>query len=344
MEKNTNAASIPPLTAPAPHLRKATTELSLPELAEEFRAVAALGCDYTISAGVCAKLYEAMTTPPAAPAPQESEGLSDERIRGIHREHWTYDEGTHFMSFARAIEREVAKAAPAAPVQTELHPGRYWAIHEGDLLGLMSVDIGAAYVDPIAAAKRCRVTIHSLPNFVAAPAQAEQAQAEPVARLHEEISDRPYSEGKPYFEITILDRKRCFDGMNLYAAPALPAQAEQVAAVRAAEWISVEDRLPEKYCLAAYLTNRGKFRIIRAMYVKQYEIEATGDDCYSEYREEDDTEYLKPGWYELIDNWGEYSSCFVNEGEVKFWMPLPAAPSTATSNDTSALGDTGGAK
>lgn len=51
---------------------------------------------------------------------------------------------------------------------------------------------------------------------LAAPVSAQQ---EPVARLHEEISDRPFTEGKPYFEITILDRKRCFDGMNLYAAP-----------------------------------------------------------------------------------------------------------------------------
>jgi hypothetical protein len=114
------------------------------------------------------------------------------------------------------------------------------------------------------------------------------------------------------------------------------ATKEAAAAVAPSQWISVEDRLPEKYCLAAYVNSAGRHRIIRAMHVKQYEIEATGDDCYSEYREEDNTEYLKPGWYECIDNWGEYSSCFVNEGTVTHWMPLPEAP------QKSAQGEKGG--
>ena len=45
-------------------VRRATDELSLPELAEQFAAVEALGCDYTLSAKVCGKLLRAMTTPP----------------------------------------------------------------------------------------------------------------------------------------------------------------------------------------------------------------------------------------------------------------------------------------
>lgn len=45
-------------------VRRATDELSLPELAEQFAAVEALGCDYTLSAKVCGKLFRAMTTPP----------------------------------------------------------------------------------------------------------------------------------------------------------------------------------------------------------------------------------------------------------------------------------------
>lgn len=99
---------------------------------------------------------------------------------------------------------------------------------------------------------------------------------------------------------------------------------EQVA--QASVWIGVEQSLPTKYCLAVYRTPRGMQRIIRAMYVRQYEIEANGDECDSETNDADDLEYIKAGWYECIDNWGEYSSCAVTEGIVTHWMPLPAAP------------------
>jgi hypothetical protein len=96
-----------------------------------------------------------------------------------------------------------------------------------------------------------------------------------------------------------------------------------------AQWISVDERLPEGKCLAVYVTPSGKQRLIRAMYVKRFSIEVTEDgDTYSEYREEDDKEYLHEGWYECIDNWGEYSSCFVNEGTVTHWQPLPAFPAS----------------
>ena len=92
-------------------------------------------------------------------------------------------------------------------------------------------------------------------------------------------------------------------------------------------WISVEDQLPEKECLAAYATPSGKVRLIRAKYARKFQIEAEGDDCETEYNEDDDTFYIKEGWLECIDNWGEYSSCYVVEGIVTHWMPLPAAPS-----------------
>lgn len=39
----------------------------------------------------------------------------------------------------------------------------------------------------------------------------------PVARLQSTVSDRPFSEGKLVFDIIILDRSRCTDGMLLYA-------------------------------------------------------------------------------------------------------------------------------
>ena len=114
----------------------------------------------------------------------------------------------------------------------------------------------------------------------------------------------------------------------LAAAPAAPAQAKPLPD----GWISVDERLPEgRYCLATYRDRAGKLRFIRAMYVRQYEVEATGDECSSEINEADDVEYLKAGWLECIDNWGDYSSVYVCEGPVTHWMPLPAIPGAQAS-------------
>ncbi len=95
------------------------------------------------------------------------------------------------------------------------------------------------------------------------------------------------------------------------------------------QWISVDERLPAKECLAVYMTPRGKQRMIRAKYAHKFQIEATDDDCETDYNEDDDTFYIKAGWLECIDNWGEYSSCYVTEGIVTHWMPLPAVPASA---------------
>ncbi len=35
---------------------------------------------------------------------------------------------------------------------------------------------------------------------------------------------------------------------------------------------------------------------------------------------------LKGGWYECIDNWGDYTEVAIHEGEPSHWMPLPAPP------------------
>ena len=89
--------------------------------------------------------------------------------------------------------------------------------------------------------------------------------------------------------------------------------------------------LPEEdqIVIATYLNSYGKRRRVRAVYVRQYEEESDyDDDSDYEYNEENDTYYLKEGWYELIDNWGDYSSVAIVEGEVDYWMPMPPAPDT----------------
>jgi len=99
-------------------------------------------------------------------------------------------------------------------------------------------------------------------------------------------------------------------------------------------WISVDERLPDGECLAVYVTPKGKQHRIRAKYVRQFQVEAEGDDSETEYNDDDDTFYIKAGWLECIDNWGEYSSCYVVEGTVTHWMPLPAAPALKSGSTT----------
>jgi len=85
----------------------------------------------------------------------------------------------------------------------------------------------------------------------------------------------------------------------------------------------------DQIVIATYLNSYGKRRRVRAVYIRQYEEEAGEDDelCV-EYCEEQDEWYLKEGWYELIDNWLDYSSVAIVEGVVDYWMPMPPAPDT----------------
>lgn len=128
------------------------------------------------------------------------------------------------------------------------------------------------------------------------------------------------------------DDRECIktDVMNsFYAGITYERKRAAEGATPAGEWISVDERLPDNICLAVYQPHfRGhKPRVIRAVYFKQYQVRASGEDGEdTEYNDADDEEYIKPGWYERIDNWGDFSSVAVCEGEVTHWMPLPQAP------------------
>lgn len=92
-------------------------------------------------------------------------------------------------------------------------------------------------------------------------------------------------------------------------------------------WVSVDERLPEKKCVATYLNSHDKRRTIIAIYCPRFTIESSGEaEDYDEYYFNTDTCYFKEGWYECQENWGEYAMIYVNEGEVTHWMPLPPAP------------------
>jgi Protein of unknown function (DUF551) len=93
-------------------------------------------------------------------------------------------------------------------------------------------------------------------------------------------------------------------------------------------WISVGERLPKsgQTVLACYTNAAGMVRRIRAEWVAAKTIESDAESEIGEYDEATDAYYDPEGWYEKIDNWGEYSSVAVVEGAITHWMPLPAAP------------------
>lgn len=92
-------------------------------------------------------------------------------------------------------------------------------------------------------------------------------------------------------------------------------------------WVPVGERLPSGIVLVAYVNQHSsRVRVLRAEYVKAFTQEADSENSDARYDEATDTYYDEEGWYELIDNWGDYSSVFVTEGKVTHWMKLPTLP------------------
>lgn len=96
-------------------------------------------------------------------------------------------------------------------------------------------------------------------------------------------------------------------------------------------WIKCVERMPEcgKPVQAYYLNSHGKGRSIRAHHIKAWTVEVEPDDpdveCV-EYSEQQEAYYLLEGWYELMDNWEQYSSIAVTEGVITQWAPLLPMP------------------
>lgn len=98
------------------------------------------------------------------------------------------------------------------------------------------------------------------------------------------------------------------------------------------EWIRVKEKLPEtgRKVIATFVNNQGKRRTICGHYIERFTVESCGEfECNDEYSEEMDNYFFCEGWYENIENWGEYSSVHVCEGDVTHWMPLPEPPETS---------------
>jgi len=93
------------------------------------------------------------------------------------------------------------------------------------------------------------------------------------------------------------------------------------------EWISVEDELPDRKVIAFYKNRSGTTRRIMAEYFHRYTVESSMEDgVEDEYSEKNDNYYIVEGWYEIIDNWEDWGSVRVIEGEITHWIPLPKPP------------------
>lgn len=93
-------------------------------------------------------------------------------------------------------------------------------------------------------------------------------------------------------------------------------------------WISVDARLPQPgvTVLAYYVNRLNNGRRIRAVWIPSKFEEAAPEQDFAEYDEEKDCYFTPEGWYEQIDNWGDYTAVAVCEGTVSHWQPLPAPP------------------
>lgn len=118
---------------------------------------------------------------------------------------------------------------------------------------------------------------------------------------------------------------------HILSAPTEPVTAPAPAASPAVpEWIAVDSQKPKtgKKVLVFYKNSEGVARIVTGFYATKFGIEVPPhDDCDdTDYDEDQDRCYLHEGWYEAIDNWGDFSSITLHEGEPTHWMPLPALP------------------
>lgn len=106
------------------------------------------------------------------------------------------------------------------------------------------------------------------------------------------------------------------------------AQHVKIGADLPSAWIPTSERMPGSgvTVLACYRNSLGKWRQIRAQWVKAKNVESDPESEIGEYDEETDTYYDPEGWYEAIDNWGDFTAVAVYEGEITHWMPLPSPP------------------
>lgn len=173
------------------------------------------------------------------------------------------------------------------------------------------------------------------------PGWANRARDE-IVSLQSELADL-----KETNEILRVIRQEIEDRMiqaNLDNSSTVMALRQELETVRArlSHWQAIADaRLPSEWqpietspkdgttILIFYRNECGKDRTIKAFFAEKYSLESSDDG--SEYCEEKDEYFAPEGWYEVIDNWEDYSSVFVQH-EPTHWMPLPEPPAGTEGN------------
>lgn len=97
-------------------------------------------------------------------------------------------------------------------------------------------------------------------------------------------------------------------------------------------WQPIDTAPHQKAVLIHYRNQLGNSRIVKAAFIPRFTEQSDGDDeAYDEYDEANERHTYREGWYEQIDNWGDYSAVHVNEGAPDYWHPLPEPPNAAFS-------------
>lgn len=79
--------------------------------------------------------------------------------------------------------------------------------------------------------------------------------------------------------------------------------------------------------LAEFRNSHGKWRRICAHYIRRYSVESDVDtEAEFEWSDDEETAYYLEGWYENIENWGDFTSIAVSEGVIEYWYFLPPLP------------------
>lgn len=81
----------------------------------------------------------------------------------------------------------------------------------------------------------------------------------------------------------------------------------------------------EKQVLLTCISDNKRIYECKGYYLAKHSKEiGCADDLESDYDEETDINYCPEGFYECIENWGDYSFVYIND-TVLAWQPLPAA-------------------
>ena len=92
-------------------------------------------------------------------------------------------------------------------------------------------------------------------------------------------------------------------------------------------WQPIETAPSGKAVLIHYRNPLGNSRVIKARHIQRFTEESNDEGMgVDEYDEANDRYTYVEGWWEMLDNWDEYSIVKVCSGTPTHWHPLPAPP------------------